>query len=166
MIVTTILFATLLAALLLEDRAAANDAPAALASQVAAEIAGGQSDTIDAQPHVDLSRSSTAFVVVEDAQGRATAGSGYLRNALVSLPNDVLAAAAKNGRDDATLSFGERSFATVTLKAGDGFVSAGQPLAAVDARAGSSVLLVGIAWLVAILVLCAAWFRTARIRRS
>jgi hypothetical protein len=164
-VVATILFGTIYVGLAQLDRLSANDAPLRLASQVAAEIREGQSTTLDAQPHVDLSRSLAAFVVVEDAQGRSTAGSGFLKGALVSLPTGVLGAAAKSGRDD--VSWQPRSglrFATVTLKIGDQFVSAGESLEPSENRDGTFQLLVGVGWLMAMLVLGGTWFWSYRVR--
>src|ERR1700744_2943007 len=130
MAVATILFGTIYVVVQQLDRSQANDVPLRLASQVAAELREGQSATVNAQPHVDLSRSLAPFVVIENSQGIATAGSGYLRGSLVSLPTGVLSSAAKSGRDDVTWqpASGLR-FATVTLKVGNQFVTAGESLA-------------------------------------
>jgi hypothetical protein len=165
--VTTILFGTIYVVVQQLDRLSANDAPLRLASQVAAELRSGQSGTVAAQPHVDLSRSLATFVVVQDAQGRATEGSGYLSNTLVSLPTGVLANAAKTGRDDVTWqpANGLR-FATVTIKAGEQFVSAGQSLAPSEGRSGTFGLLVSLAWLLSMLLVAAAWFLTGRAARA
>lgn len=164
-IVATILFATVYVVAQQLDRQSANDEPLRLASQVAAELREGQTTTIDAQPHVDLSRSLAVFVVVEDAQGQSTNGSGFLRGSLVSLPSGVLASAAKSGRDNVTWQpeSGLR-FATVTLKVGNQFVSAGQSLDPTETRDGAIMLLVGAGWLVSMLVFGAAWFWSYRIR--
>jgi hypothetical protein len=164
-IVATILFGTIYVVALQLDRLSANDAPLRLASQVAAELREGQMTTLKAQPHVDLSRSLAAFVVVEDAQGQPTGGSGFLRGSLVSLPTGVLANAAKSGQDDVTWqpASGLR-FATVTLKVGDQFVSAGQSLGPSEARDATVQLLVGLSWLVAMLVFGGVWFWMYRIR--
>jgi hypothetical protein len=158
-IVATILFGTVYVAIQQLDRLSANDAPLRLASQVAAELREGQSMTLDAQPHVDLSRSLAAFVVVEDAQGSPSAGSGFLKGSLVSLPTGVLADAARSGQDNVTWEpqSGLR-FATVTLKVGDQFVSAGQSLKPSEGRDGTFQLLIGAGWLVAMLVLGGVWF--------
>src|ERR1700710_239956 len=147
-VVTTIIFGTIYVVTQQLDRLSANDAPARIASQVAAELREGQSTTLGAQPHVDLSRSLAPFVVVEDAQGSATAGSGFLKGSLVSLPTGVLASAAKTGTDDITWQpqRGLR-FATVTLKVGNQFVTAGQSLAPSEDRAGTFELLIGFGWL-------------------
>jgi hypothetical protein len=166
-VVTTILFGTIYVVAQQLERQSANDAPLRLASQVADEIREGQSATLNAQPHVDLSRSLAVFVVVEDAQGSASAGSGFLKGALVSLPTGVLASAAQSGQDDVTWQprTGLR-FATVTLRVGDQFVSAGQSLAPSDARDGTVQLLVGSGWLVALLVIAGCWYLLARSRRT
>jgi hypothetical protein len=164
--VTTIIFGTVYVVAQQLDRSAANDAPLRLASQVVAELRSGQSGTVAAQPHVDLSRSLATFVVVEDAQGRATSGSGYLANTLVSLPTGVLAHAAQSGRDDVTWQPTKTlRFATVTLKSGDGFVSAGQSLAPSESRSTNFATIVGLAWLVSILMIGAALFLSVRLRR-
>jgi hypothetical protein len=164
-IVATILFGTIYVVAQQLDRLSANDAPLRLASQVAAELREGQTTTLDAQPHVDLSRSLAAFVVVEDAQGQASDGSGYVKGSLVSLPTGVLASAAKSGQDDVTWqpASGLR-FATVTLKVGDQFVSAGQSLTPSEERDGTVQLLVGSGWLVSMLVLGGVWFWLYRVR--
>jgi hypothetical protein len=164
-VVVTVLFGTVSVALQQFDRLSANDAPLRLASQVAAELREGQSATLNAQPHVDLERSLAVFVVVEDAQGGATAGSGFLTDSLVSLPTGVLASAAQSGQDDVTWEPkpGLR-FATVTLKVGNQFVSAGQSLKPSENRAGTFQLLIGAGWLVAMLVLGGTWFWSYRIR--
>ncbi len=164
-VVATILFGTIYVAIQQLDRLSADDSPARLASQVAAELREGQSTTLDAQPHVDLSRSLAAFVVVEDAQGSPTAGSGFLRGSLVSLPTGVLADAARNGHDDVTWQPepGLR-FATVTLSVGNKFVSAGQSLRPEEDRLGALRLLIGAGWLVSMLVLGGVWFWGYRIR--
>jgi hypothetical protein len=158
-VVTTILFATIYVVAQQLDRMSANDAPLRLASQVAAELREGQTTTLDDQPHVDLSRSLATFVVVEDAQGQPSDGSGFLKGSLVSLPTGVLASAAKSGEDDVTWqpAPGLR-FATVTLKVGSQFVSAGQSLKPSEDRDDTVLLLVGFGWLVSILLLCAVWF--------
>jgi hypothetical protein len=164
-IVTTILFGTIYVVAQQLDRLGANDAPLRLASQVAAELREGQTTTADAQPHVDLSRSLAPFVVVEDAQGRASDGSGFLKGTLVSLPTGVLASAAKSGQDNVTWqpASGLR-FATVTLRVGDQFVSAGQSLKPSEDRDGTIRLLVGFGWLVSMLVLAAVWLLLWRVR--
>jgi hypothetical protein len=164
-VVATVLFGTIYVVAQQLDRQGANEAPLRLASQVAAELREGQTTTVDAQPHVDLSRSLAAFVVVEDAQGSATSGSGFLKGALVSLPTGVLANAAKNGQDNVTWQpqAGLR-FATVTLKVGDQFVTAGQSLKPSEDRDGNIQLLVGFGWLVSMLVLGGTWFWLWRVR--
>ena len=164
-IVATILFGTIYVVAQQLDRLGANDAPLRLASQVAAELREGQTTTVDAQPHVDLSRSLAPFVVVEDAQGRASDGSGFLKGTLVSLPTGVLASAGKSGQDNVTWqpSPGLR-FATVTLRVGDQFVSAGQSLKPSEDRDGTVRLLVGFGWLVSMLVFAAVWFGLYRFR--
>ncbi|MDQ1547211.1 MAG: hypothetical protein QOH69_2115 [Actinomycetota bacterium] len=164
-IVATVLFGTIYVVAQQLERLGANDAPLRLASQVAAELREGQTTTVDAQPHVDLSRSLAPFVVVEDAQGRASDGSGFLKGSLVSLPTGVLANAAKSGEDNVTWqpASGLR-FATVTLRVGDQFVSAGQSLKPSEDRDGTIRLLVGSGWLVSMLVLGGVWFWLYRIR--
>jgi hypothetical protein len=164
-VVATILFGTIYVVAQQLDRQGANEAPLRLASQVAAELREGQTTTIDAQPHVDLSRSLAVFVVVEDAQGSPTSGSGFLKGTLVSLPTGVLANAAKTGQDNVTWQpqAGLR-FATVTLKVGNQFVTAGQSLKPSEDRDGNIQLLVGLGWLVSMLVLGGTWFWLWRIR--
>jgi hypothetical protein len=157
-IVATILFGAVYVVAQQLDRISANDAPLRLASQVAVELRRGESSTLDAQPHVDLSQSLAAFVVTEDAQGNPSAGSGFLHGSLVSLPTGVLANAATRGQDNVTWEpqHGLR-FATVTIRAGDQFVSAGQSLKPSEDRDGTIQLLVGFGWLVSMLVIGAAW---------
>ena len=164
-VVATILFGTVYVVAQQLDRLSANDAPLRLASQVAAELREGQTATVDAQPHVDLSRSLATFVVVEDAQGRASDGSGFLKGSLVSLPTGVLTNAAQSGQDNVTWqpAPGLR-FATVTLRVGDQFVSAGQSLAPSEDRDNTIRLLVGTGWLLSILVLGGVWFCLYRFR--
>lgn len=146
------------------DRLSANDGPLRLASQVAAELREGQSKTINAQPHVDLERSLALFVVVEDTQGAATSGSGFLKGQLVSLPTGVLSNAARTGRDDVTWQpeSGLR-FATVTLKVGDQFVTAGQSLAPSEDRDDTFRQLIGLGWLGSMLVILGSMFWLRRI---
>jgi hypothetical protein len=166
-VVATILFGTIYVVAQQLDRLSANDAPLRLASQVAAELREGQTTTLDAQPHVDLSRSLAVFVVVEDAQGQSSDGSGFLKGSLVSLPTGVLASAAKSGQDNVTWQPGAGlRFATVTLKVGDQFVSAGQSLKPSEDRDGTFQLLVGSGWLVSMLVLGGIWFWWSRIMRG
>jgi hypothetical protein len=157
-IFATILFGTVYAVAQQLDRLSANDAPLRLASQVGAELRAGQSTTLDAQPHVDLAQSLAAFVVVEDAQGNPSAGSGFLQGSLISLPTGVLASAGTSGQDNVTWEpqSGLR-FATVTLRVGDQFVSAGQSLKPSEDRDGTVRLLVGLGWLVSMLVLSGVW---------
>jgi hypothetical protein len=166
-VVATILFGTIYVVAQQLDRLSANDAPLRLASQVASELREGQTTTLDAQPHVDLSRSLAAFVVVEDAQGQSSDGSGFLKGSLVSLPTGVLASAAKSGQDNVTWqpAAGLR-FATVTLKVGNQFISAGQSLKPSEDRDGTFQLLVGSGWLVSMLVLGGIWFWWSRIMRG
>jgi hypothetical protein len=163
-VVATILFGTIYVVVQQFDRLSANDGPLRLASQVAAELREGQSATLDAQPHVDLSRSLAEFVVVEDAQGAASAGSGFLKGSLVSLPTGVLASAARTGADDVTWEPApELRFATVTLRVGDQFVSAGQSLKPSESRDGTFQLLIGVGWLLAMLVLGGTWYWSYRV---
>jgi hypothetical protein len=163
--VTSIIFGTIYVVTQQLDRLSANDGPLRLASQVAAEVREGQSTTVNAQPHVDLERSLALFVVVENAQGSATAGSGFLKNRLVSLPTGVLSNAAKTGRDDVTWEpeHGLR-FATVTLKVGDQFVSAGQSLAPSEDRINKFGELIGFGWLASVVVICGSLYLLRRIR--
>ena len=165
MVVATILFGTIYVVTQQLDRSQANDTPLRLASQVASELREGQSATIDAQPHVDLSRSLAPFVVVENAQGIATSGSGFLRGVLVSLPTGVLSSAARSGSDDVTWqpARGLR-FATVTLRVGNQFVSAGQSLAPSEDRVGTYQLLIGFGWLLSMLVIGGCWIWLNRVR--
>jgi hypothetical protein len=157
-IVATILFGTVYVVAQQLDRLSANDAPMRLASQVAAELREGQSSTLDAQSHVDLSQSLAAFVVIEDAKGNPSAGSGFLHGSLVALPTGVLASSATTGQDNVTWEpqHGLR-FATVTLKVGNQFVSAGQSLKPSEERDGTFQLLVGFGWLVSMLAIGGAW---------
>ena len=164
-VVATILFGTVYVVAQQLDRQGANEAPLRLASQVAAELREGQTTTLDAQPHVDLSRSLAVFVVVEDAQGSATSGSGFLNGALVSLPSGVLANAAKTGQDNVSWQpEADLRFATVTLRAGDQFVTAGQSLKPSEDRDNNIQALVEFGWLVSMLVLGGTWFWLYRIR--
>jgi hypothetical protein len=167
-VVTSIIFGTIYVVTQQLDRLSANDDPLRLASQVAAELREGQSSTINAQPHVDLGRSLALFVVVENSQGSATAGSGYLKNRLVSLPTGVLSNAAKSGRDDVTWqpAPGLR-FATVTVKVGDQFVSAGQSLQPSEDRDNTFLQLIGFGWLAAMVVICGCllWMRRVESRQ-
>jgi hypothetical protein len=167
MVVATILFGTVYVVAQQLDRSQANDAPLRLATQVAAELREGQSATINSQPHVDLERSLAPFVVIENAQGVATAGSGYLRGTLVSLPTGVLSAAAKNGRDDVTWqpASGLR-FATITLRVDGQFITAGQSLAPSEDRLPNLQLLVGFGWLASMLVIGGCWFWLSRVIRQ
>jgi hypothetical protein len=164
-VVATILFGTIYVVAQQLDRLSANDDPLRLASQVAAELREGQKTTLDAQPHVDLSRSLALFVVVEDAQGQSSDGSGFLKGLLVSLPTGVLASAAKTGQDNVTWQPAPSlRFATVTLKVGNQFVSAGQSLKPSEDRDGTFRLLVGFGWLVSMLVFGGVWFLLYRVR--
>jgi hypothetical protein len=163
--VTSIIFGTIYVVTQQLDRLSANDGPLRLASQVAAEVREGQSTTVNAQPHVDLERSLAPFVVVENSQGSATAGSGFLKNRLVSLPTGVLSNAARTGRDDVTWEpeSGLR-FATVTLKVDDQFVSAGQSLAPSEDRDNTFRELIGFGWLASMVVICGCLYLLRRIR--
>jgi hypothetical protein len=163
--VATILFGTIYVVAQQVERLGANDGPLRLASQVASELRAGQTATLDAQPHVDLTRSLATFVVVEDAQGRATAGSGFLRGSLVSLPTGVLGNAAKSGEDDVTWqpAHGLR-FATVTVKVGDQFVSAGQSLKPSEDRDAKLQLLVALGWFGSMIAFAVVWFALYRFR--
>lgn len=163
-VVATIVFGTIYVVTIQLDRLSANDAPLRLASQVATELREGQTTTLDEQPHVDLARSLAPFVVVENSQGAATDGSGFLNGSLISLPTGVLTNAAKSGQDDVTWQ--PRSglrFATVTLKVGDQFVSAGQSLAPSDGRRGTFQLLIGVGWLAAMVVIGGCWIWLRRV---
>jgi hypothetical protein len=165
-VVTTILFGTIYVVAQQLVRSQADDTPLRLASQVAAELREGLTTTVDAQPHVDLSRSLAPFVVVENAQGIPTSGSGFLRGALVSLPTGVLSSAAHTGRDDVTWQPArDLRFATVTLKVGDQFVSAGQSLAPSEDQLGSLQLLIGFGWLASMVVIGGCWLWLWRVSK-
>jgi hypothetical protein len=164
-VVTSIIFGTIYVVTQQLDRLSANDDPLRLASQVAAELREGQTTTVNSQPHVDLERSLALFVVVENSQGSPTSGSGFLKNQLVSLPTGVLSNAAQTGRDDVTWEpeHGLR-FATVTLKVGDQFVSAGQSLAPSEDRDNTFRQLIGFGWLASMIVICGSLYWLRRVR--
>jgi hypothetical protein len=177
MLVATILFGTIYLVAMQLDRASANDAPLRLASQVATELREGQQATLQAQPHVDLSSSLAPFVVLEDAQGSPTAGSGFLKGKLVSLPTGVLtSAASKSTEADGGAGAGADSvtwqptstlrFATVTFKVGDQFVTAGQSLAPSDDLDTALGILTALGWIVSMLVLAGSWYWSYRTSSS
>jgi hypothetical protein len=80
-------------------------------------------------------------------QGKPSAGSRLLQGSLVSLPTGVLASASARGQDNIAWEPqpGPR-LATVTLKVGHQFVSAGQSLKPSEDRDGTVQLLVGFGW--------------------
>jgi len=132
------------------ERQGADDAPARLVSQVAAQLAqGGAVDVAADDPRtVDMAASDAPFFVVYDSADRPVAGSGRLNGALAVIPSGVLAEARRTGADHVTWQISDgRRFATVERRAGDDVVLGAQSLAPTEDRIDRLGLLILVTWL-------------------
>jgi hypothetical protein len=140
------------------ERQGANDTPLRLASQVASELADGGSSTVDGLPRVDLSHSLAPFVVVFGPEGKPAAGNGYFNGVLATPPPGVISAARHGGEDDVTWQPArDLRFATVSLRAGNSVVMAGQSLAPSERRTSRIGAVTMVGGVVSLLVLGAGF---------
>jgi len=142
------------------ERQGADDAPARLVSQVAAQLTrGGAVDVAADDPRaVDIAASDEPFFVVYDSAGRAVAGSGRLNGALAVIPAGVLAEARHTGADHVTWQTTDgRRFATVERRAGDDVVVGAQSLGPTEARIDRLGLVVLVVWLCLLAVIAAGF---------
>jgi hypothetical protein len=136
------------------ERQGADDTPLRLASQVAAELADGGSETVDGLPQVDLAHSLAPFVVVFGPDGTPVTGNGYLDGALATPPPGVINTARHGGEDDVTWQPArDLRFATVSIRAGDSVVMAGQSLAPSERRTSGIGIITILGGLALLLVL-------------
>ncbi|MFC5503072.1 hypothetical protein ACFPJ4_12555 [Lysinimonas soli] len=153
------------------ERTSADDAPTRLASQVAAELSSGSTQTVDAAAPVDLGRSLAPFVVVVDRSGAVTDGTATLDGTAPALPAGVIASTRAAGRDAVTWQPRDGlRFATVEVAVGSHVVIAGQSLAPSERATDKLLALIAAAWFVTALVavggiyLSAAWAKVLRAR--
>ena len=165
-VLTVGLFGTIYVVAQQLERQGADDVPQRLASQVAAELRTGSTETVDGAPAVDLGRSLAPFVEVVTRSGEVSHGTAMLDGVSPALPSGVLAAARREGSDAVTWQprAGLR-FATVELAVGSRVVVAGQSLAPNESRTEGIGLLILIAWAVTSLVAAGGiylvtWWRT------
>lgn len=131
------------------ERQGADDAPARLASQVAAQLRqGGAVDVAADDPGaVDIAASDEPFFVVYDSADRPVAGSGRLNSARPVIPAGVLAEARRTGADQVTWQTSDgRRFATVERRAGDDVVLGAQSLAPTEDRIDRLGFIILVAW--------------------
>ena len=151
------------------ERAGADDAPARLASQVAAELTSGSTRTVDDAAPVDLGRSLAPFVVVVNRTDTVTNGTATLDGVPPTLPAGVMASTRATGRDAVTWQPREGlRFATVELAVGSRVVIAGQSLApSENVTDRLAMVIVGAGFATALaavagIYISAAWVRTLR----
>lgn len=132
------------------ERQGADDAPARLASQVAAQLRQGGAVGVAADDPraVDIAASDEPFFVVYDSADRPVAGSGRLNGAFPVIPARVVAEARRTGTDHVTWQTSDgRRFATVELKAGDDVVFGAESLAPTEDRIDRLGFLTLVVWL-------------------
>lgn len=164
-VLTAAVFGTTYAVAQQIERRGANDAPARLASRVAADPGAVTSAPFDLATRLD------DFAVVVDGRGRPIEGAVSLRGRRIDVPTGVVAAAQRHGEDAVTWqpAPGLR-FAVVAVRDGDRTVIAGESLAPAEACIGDIGLLIAAAGLVTAVLavigvyLAGAW--SAAFRRS
>ncbi|MFA6459341.1 MAG: hypothetical protein WCV79_03025 [Candidatus Paceibacterota bacterium] len=173
-IAVTIALGTVYAAVQQNYRESANDPQIQLAEDISAMLRGGlePKELAGSIPPVDIANSLATFVMVFDAQGKASFSSGFIGSSSPALPEGVLSSTRSLGINDITweLPSGERFAAVVKYwkgsSSGEGFVLAARSLREIEEREFRLELIVGIGWIMAmILTLVAEWFKLLYHRR-
>ena len=165
-VILTALFATLYLVVQQSERQGADDAPARLASQVAAQLSdSGAPDatasSIDGSPvvTVNLAVSDAEFYVVYDATNRPVSGTGRLDGVLPTIPTGVLDLARRTGSNHVTWQTSDgRRFASVERRVGRDVVLGAQSLAPAENRTDQIGALILIAWVCVLAIVVVAFF--------
>jgi hypothetical protein len=143
-------------------RQSANDPQIEMAEDAAIQLQeGAHPQAVVGSGNVEMSRSLAPFVIVYDASGHVTASSAQLNGSTPELPPGVFDSVRTGGEDRLTWQpqEGVRVAAVVTQFAGSapGFVLAGRSLREVEQREDRLTLMVGLAWLAALVGTFVAW---------
>jgi hypothetical protein len=158
-IVLTIAFAAIYVVAQQLDRQGADEAPARLASQVAAQLDDGVLAEVDDADRVDLERSLAPFYVVYGESGSPESGSGYLDGELAQVPAGVIETAVQ--KESNGVSWEPRPglrFATIEVVADGKVVLAGQSLVPSESRTEQFGILLLLGWVVGLAILAAGAF--------
>lgn len=159
-IIVTALFATIYLVMQQSERQGADDGPARVASQVAAQLSdsGAAADDSTAGT-VDLAVSDAEFFVIYDRTNHPVSGTGRLGGALPAIPTGVLDEARRTGSNHVTWQTSDgRRFASVERRAGDDVVVGAQSLAPAENRIDQLGALILIAWACTLAVVVVAYF--------
>ena len=143
-------------------RQSANDPQIQMAEDAAVQLQeGAQPQSVVGSSKIEMSRSLAPFMIVYDASGQVTASSAQLFGSTPDLPPGVFDSVRTEGEDRLTWQpqEGVRVAAVVTQFGGTnpGFVLAGRSLREVEVREDRLTLMVGLAWLAALVSTFAAW---------
>ena len=141
-----------------EHRMAANYPQEQLAREAATRLDGGASPaTVVGSTAVDVATSLEPFVVVYDRSGDVLATDGALNGRPPVMPEGVLAAATKTGRDAVTWQPQEGvRVATITVPWTGGTVTSGRSLRPIEARISTLESVIATAWIAIVLALAVA----------
>jgi hypothetical protein len=140
-------------------RMSANDPQIQIAEDVATALnAGGDPQSIASIAKIDMAKSITPFFIVYDQRGTAVAATAQLNNTTPALPTGVLDWVKQHGEDRITWQPqpGLRMAAVITNYNG-GFVLAARPLREIEKRIDQLGLMVGLAWVAAMVLYDIAW---------
>jgi hypothetical protein len=158
-IIVTAVFASLYLVMQQSERQDADDAPARLASQVAAQLSESGRVADGSTAGVDLAASDAEFFVIYDRTNHPVSGTGRLDGALPVIPTGVLDEARRTASNHVTWQTTDgRRFASVERRAGDDVVVAAQALAPTENRIDQLGALILIAWACTLAVVVVAYF--------
>ena len=164
-VIVTAMFASLYLAIQQSERQGADDSPARLASQVAAQLAdtgsatgGGNSADGSASDVVDIALSDEPFFVIYNSANHPVSGTGRANGALPTVPAGVLDVARHSGSNHVTWQTADgRRFATVERRAGNDVVVGAQSLTPTEMRIDQLGLLILVTWLCVLVVVVIAF---------
>jgi hypothetical protein len=148
-----------------EHRMAANYPQEQLAREAATRLDSGASpDSVVGSTTVDVATSLEPFIVVHDASGDVLATDGALNGRPPAIPEGVLAAATKTGRDAVTWQPQEGvRVATITVPWTGGTVTSGRSLRPIEARISALESVIATAWIAIVGALAVASIAAARL---
>lgn len=163
-LVLTLSFGSLSGAVLWYNRSAAFDMPNMLATEYGSYIREGVEPSALQMEPVLIKSSYAPFIIVSDKTGKPVAGSANLDTQLPSLPKGVVEhATAKKNHAVVWSPIEDKQFATVTVKAGNYYVTAGQSLERVQQRCQQLVSITAIGFLLIAALLTAYVVRNKQI---
>lgn len=153
--VVSLLFGTIYATVQQNERQSANDPQIQMAEDAAAALSTGEAlETVVPGERIDVAKSLATFVEVFDTAGKPVVSSGYLNDAMPTLPAGVFDYVRANGEDRFTWQpeRGVRDAAVVT-SFNSGFVLVARSIREVEKREDSLLLEVFVAWVLSMAVL-------------